>query len=64
MTIKRYWLDYSTRGTAYHNAYRMVCPVCHKRFIMPKSWGVWKGCPVCWTKLEYKKGYNENLKKF
>jgi len=35
---------------------RLRCPRCGKIYIMPKQWGVWKGCPICWIKLEYKKG--------
>ncbi len=34
--------------------YRLQCPKCHKIFIMPVSWGVWKGCPMCWTRLNYR----------
>ena len=51
----QYWIDVS--NDSYFSAYRLRCPKCNKVFIMPKPWGVWKGCPVCWTELKYKKGY-------
>lgn len=34
--------------------YKLRCPRCGKIFDMPKKWGVWKGCPICWAKLDYK----------
>ena len=52
---KLYWKDVSYSSKTAMN-YRLRCPKCHKTFIMPKEWGVWKGCPVCWTRLAYKKG--------
>ena len=52
MKNKDYWIEMNSRNN--HNAYRMRCPKCNKIFIMPKAWGVWKGCPVCWTELSHK----------
>ena len=53
---KDYWKDISPNIKRNPSHYYLRCPKCHKTFIMPKKWGVWKGCPVCWTKLAYKKG--------
>lgn len=53
MKKNNYWIEMDSRNN--HNAYRMRCPKCNRIFIMPKAWGVWKGCPVCWTELSYKK---------
>ena len=39
-----------------YNSHRLTCPICKRTFIMPKAWGVWKGCPSCWIKLNPPKG--------
>lgn len=57
--MKNYWIERVPKSDM---AYRLSCPKCHKTFIMPKAWGVWKGCPVCWTELEYKSNKKELTK--
>ena len=37
------------------STYHLRCPKCGKTFTMARKWGVWKGCPICWIKLGYKK---------
>lgn len=51
---KDYWQEIPT---AKQNAatYRLRCPKCHRIFLMSRQWGVWKGCPICWTELKYRK---------
>lgn len=56
MKTKDYWIKMNYNG---YNYYRLRCPKCGKVFVMPKAWGVWKGCPVCWTELEYKSNKKE-----
>ena len=41
------------------NEYKLRCPKCSRAFIMPKAWGVWKGCPICWIPLSYRKEKEE-----
>lgn len=54
----KYWreIPYARQNPS---IYRLRCPKCGKIFIMPRQWGVWKGCPVCWIRLDYKKGENK-----
>lgn len=52
--MKKYWIE--LKQLHYQNCYRMRCPNCGRVFIMPKYWGVWKGCPSCWTRLDDRKG--------
>lgn len=52
--MKKYWIE--LKQLHYQNCYRMRCPNCGRVFIMPKHWGVWKGCPSCWMRLDDRKG--------
>lgn len=58
MKTKDYWIKMSQYG--YYNCYRLRCPKCNHVYIMPKSWGIWKGCPTCWTELKYPYGEKSN----
>ena len=49
----KYWREVSY-AKQNPSIYRLRCPKCGKIFMMPRQWGVWKGCPVCWIKLDYK----------
>ena len=62
MERKDYWIKMNQ--DRYHDCYRLRCPKCNHVYIMPKSWGVWKGCPTCWTELKYsyEEKSNESLK--
>lgn len=51
--MKKYWIELNQLN--YQNCYRMRCPNCGRVFIMLKLWGVWKGCPSCWTRLNDRK---------
>ena len=57
MKTKDYWIK--VNSNRYYNCYRLRCPKCLHTFIMPKPWGVWKGCPTCWTELKYPYGKNQ-----
>jgi len=55
MINKNYWQEVphiKQNPSIYH----LRCPRCGKTFTMVRKWGVWKGCPICWIKLDYKKG--------
>ena len=51
---KSYWQEVSY-AKQNPSIYRLRCPKCGRIFVMPKKWGVWKGCPICWIRLNYKK---------
>ena len=59
MRTKDYWIEMNQTG--YFNCYRLRCPKCNHIFIMPRSWGVWNGCPVCWIRLKYRPGLKYKL---
>lgn len=51
---KDYWQEIST-AKQHADMYRLRCPKCKKIFVMPRKWGIWTGCPICWIELEYRK---------
>lgn len=52
----KYWIDCTANNKSGDYYWHLRCPNCLKGFRAPKQCGMWKGCPICWIELKFKKG--------